>query len=87
MGSSGALYVRRDDHAKGMVRLLSLALRVLTLVEHVVRRQLQASGDALPGLYPGNPTRETDRPTTQRLLKAFCDICRSFICPVKPFVM
>ena len=35
------LYVRRQDHAKGLVRLLSLALRVLTVAEHVVRRQLQ----------------------------------------------
>jgi transposase len=51
------LYVQRDDHAKGMVRLLSLALRVLTLVEHGVRQRLQATGDALAGLYPGNPTR------------------------------
>ncbi len=31
------LYVQRDDHVRGMVHLLSLAFRVLTLVEHVVR--------------------------------------------------
>jgi transposase len=65
------LYVRREDHAKGMVRLLSLALRVLTLVEHVVRRGLQATDQALAGLYAGNPKRQTTRPTTERLLKAF----------------
>jgi len=65
------LYVRRQDHAKGLVRLLSLALRVLTVVEHVVRRQLQVSGETLSGLYAGNPKRQTARPTTERLLKAF----------------
>ena len=65
------LYVRRQDHAKGMVRLLSLALRVLTVVEHVVRRQLQVAGQTLSGLYAGNPKRQTARPTTERLLKAF----------------
>jgi transposase len=65
------LYVQRDDHARGMVRLLSLALRVLTLVEHVVRERLQAAGEALKGLYAGNPQRQTARPTTERLLKAF----------------
>lgn len=65
------LYVQREDHAKGMVRLLSLALRVLTLVEHVVREGLQAAGETLRGLYAGNPKRETARPTTERLLKAF----------------
>ncbi len=36
------MYVQRDDHATGLIRLLSIALRVLTLVEFVVRRQLAA---------------------------------------------
>jgi transposase len=65
------LYVQREDHARGMVRLLSLALRVLTLVEHVVREGLQASRETLNGLYAGNPKRQTARPTTERLLRAF----------------
>jgi transposase len=65
------LYVQRDDHVCGMLRLLSLALRVLTLVEHVVRKGLQSSGESLDGLYAGNPKRETAKPTTERLLKAF----------------
>lgn len=68
------LYVQREDHARGMVRLLSLALRILTLTEFVVRQQLQHHNETLPGLYPGNPKRTTDRPTTERLLTAFSDI-------------
>jgi transposase len=32
-------YVQRDDHATGRIRLVSIALRVLTLLECVVRRQ------------------------------------------------
>jgi len=73
------LYVQREDHAKGMVRLLSLALRVLTLVERVVRRQLQAVGETLSGLYAGNPKRRTARPTTERLLKAFRGITLTIV--------
>lgn len=65
------LYVQRDDHARGMVRLLSLALRILTLVEYVVRERLRTAGETLKGLYAGNPQRQTSRPTTERLLKAF----------------
>ena len=68
------LFVRQEEHAKGMVRLLSLGLRALTVVEHVVREGLQAAGEALTGLYPGNPKRQTARPTTERLLKAFKEI-------------
>src|SRR5712692_2098230 len=68
------MYVQRDDHATGLIRLLSIALRVLTLLEFVGRRQLAAAGGKLAGLYAGNPRRETVRPTAERLLEAFRDI-------------
>ena len=64
-------YVQREDPAKGLGRLMSLALRVLTLIEYVVRENLQGDEEALAGLYAGNPKRKTERPTTERLLKAF----------------
>jgi len=68
------LYVRRQDHTQGLVRLLSLALRVLTLVEHVARKNLKSAGEKLSGLYAGNPNRQTATPTTERLLEAFGSI-------------
>jgi transposase len=36
------MYVHRDEHATGLRRLLAIGLRVLTLREYVVRRQLAA---------------------------------------------
>jgi transposase len=68
------MYVQRDDHATGLVRLLSIALRVLTLLEFVGRRQLASEQVKLAGLYAGNPKRETARPTAERLLEAFQEI-------------
>jgi transposase len=68
------MYVQRDDHATGLIRLLSIALRVLTLVEFVVRRQLAAEEATLAGLYAGNAKRETARPTAERLLEAFQEV-------------
>jgi transposase len=68
------MYVQRDDHATGLIRLLSIALRVLTLLEFVVRRQLKAEGATLAGLYAGNTKRETARPTAERLLEAFQEV-------------
>ena len=73
------MYVQRDDHATGLIRLLSIALRVLTLLEFVGRRQLAAAGATLAGLYAGNPRRETARPTAERLLEAFRDITLTII--------
>src|SRR5256712_6777007 len=73
------MYVQRDDHATGLIRLWSIALRVLTLVECVGRRQLATEGAKLAGLYAGNPKRETDRPTAERLLAALPDITLTII--------
>ena len=65
------LFVQRDDQVKGLVNLLSLGLRILTLIEFVVRRQLKVAGESLVGLHPENPKLTSTRPTTERLLKAF----------------
>jgi transposase len=73
------MYVQRDDHATGLIRLLSVALRVLTLLEFVGRRQLAAEGAQLAGLYAGNPKRATAQPTAERLLEACSDITLTVI--------
>jgi transposase len=72
-------YVQREDHVKGMVRLLSLALRILTLMEFVVRRSLQQQPEPLSGLYPGNPKQSTLCPTTERLLAAFKELTLTLV--------
>ena len=73
------VYLHREDHLIGLVRLLSLALRILTLTEFVARRSLAAENESLAGLYPGNPKQQTDQPTTERLLAAFKEITLSVI--------
>jgi transposase len=73
------LYVERDDHATGLIRLLAIALRVLTLLEFVVRRRLTQEEELLTGLYAGNPKRATARPTSERLLEAFRGITLTII--------
>jgi len=69
--SLSPLWVTREDHAVGLVRLLTLAARLLALAEYEVRRKLHKAKSALTGLYPEQPNRTTDQPTTERLLKAF----------------
>lgn len=66
------IYLDSDRRVTGLVRLLTIGLRVLTLVEFVVRRALADNAEPpLQGLYPGNPKRSTARPTTELLLQAF----------------
>lgn len=72
--SLAPLYVQRDDHRIGLVRLLTIALRVLTLLEGMVRKRLSEEQKERAGLYAGNPKRRTNQPTTERLLEAFENI-------------
>jgi transposase len=69
--SVAPMYVQRDDHRVGLVRLLTIALRVFTVLEGVVRQKLQEQKREIAGLYAGNPKRRTNRPTAERLLEAF----------------
>jgi transposase len=69
--SIAPLFVQRDDQVVGMTHLLSIAIRLLTLIEFVVRRGLQRADAVLVGLHKENPKKATAMPTTERLLQAF----------------
>lgn len=65
------LHLTSEQRVIGLLRLLSVGLRVLCLLEYQVRSQLANPQQALAGLYAGNPRRATRRPTSEALLKAF----------------
>jgi len=77
--SLAPLYVQRDDHRGGLVRLLTIALRVITLWEGVVRQRLGEQHQELAGLFAGNPKRRTSQPTTERLLDAFREVTLTIV--------
>jgi len=77
--SIAPMFVKRDDQVVGLTNLLSIGVRVLTLVEFVVRRALKRKGERLVGLHKENPKKATDRPTTERLLQAFSNITLTVI--------
>jgi transposase len=68
------LFVKNDDQVVGLTNLLSLAVRMLTLIEFVVRCNLKQNNEKLTGLIENNPKKGIDNPTTERLLKTFDEI-------------
>lgn len=68
------MFLQREDHIKGLMRLLSIGLKLLTLVEFQVKRALEVDKSKLDGIYAGNPRRATAQPTTERLLANFKEI-------------
>ena len=73
------LFVQRDDQVAGLTHLLTLGVRVLTLIEFVARRSLKQDQSALKGMYPGQPQKCTASPTVERILQSFSNISLSII--------
>jgi hypothetical protein len=51
----------------------------LTVMEFVLRRSLQKDQAKLPGLHPENKQKMTDKPTVERVLKAFSKVSLTII--------
>lgn len=77
--SLSPVYLSRDDHTIGLIRLLTIGLRVLTALEYGIRQQLQAEGTTLAGLYAGQPNRTTNRPTAERILEVFRNLTLTIV--------
>jgi len=73
------MYLADDGRATGLIRWLTMGLRVLTLLEGVVRRRLRELGEQLTGRYAGNPKRATAHPTAESLLRTFKGLVLSFV--------
>jgi len=73
------LFVKRNEQIEGLTYLLTLGVRVLTVLEFVLRRSLEQEQATLPGLHPENKQKMADKPTAERLLQAFTDVSLTII--------
>jgi len=65
------VYLSSETRIKGLIRLLSIGLRVLCLLEFTVRQTLRTKEEKLSGIYKGNKNRATDSPTAEMMLQVF----------------
>jgi transposase len=73
------LFVKLNEQIEGLTYLLTLGVRVLTVMEFVLRRSLTQDQASLPGLHPENKRKMTDTPTAERLLQAFAGVSLTII--------
>ena len=73
------MYLQDEQRMQGLVHLLSLALRLLSLLEWVARERLRQEGTKLQGIYAGQPGRQTDRPSAELLLRTMKTISVSVL--------
>jgi transposase len=65
------MYLQDESRIMGLVLLLSIALRLLSLLEWSLRKKLQEKGETLKGLYSGQPGRQAKNPSAELLLRAY----------------
>ena len=68
------LFVRLPEQIVGLTRLLLIALRVLTLLEIVLRAKLAETGERLEGMHEGQKNRKEGKPTGKRMLRAIAGL-------------
>lgn len=65
------LFIRKNERLKGLCRLLSIALRVIALIQYRLRESLAEAKEVIKGLEPGKPNSSTNKPTTLSILRKF----------------
>jgi transposase len=73
------MLVSGEAQIQGLTYLLTLGVRVLTVMEFTLRRSLQQDQATLPGLHPENRNKGSDKPTAERVLKAFSKVTLTLI--------
>jgi hypothetical protein len=72
----------RTEPMAGRTSLLTLGLRVCTVMACVLRRSRETAQASLPGVPPEHKHKWTDTPTAERMLQAFSALSLTSITPV-----
>jgi transposase len=66
------LYLRKNERLKGITRLLSIGIRMMTLLEYQICKKMKENQDSIKGLDISHPNKTTRTPTVQSIFKKFC---------------
>jgi transposase len=77
--SLAPVYLTKTEHIRGLLCLLSLAVRALTLIRYTVSQALHHAGETLKGISPVYPHVKTKSPSAAMILAAFASITLTFV--------
>jgi transposase len=73
--SLAPVYLTKTEHnIRGLLCLLSLAVRALTLIRYTVSQSLQQTDEMLKGISPAYPHVKTNHPSAAMILGAFASL-------------
>ncbi|MFK7979927.1 MAG: transposase [Saprospiraceae bacterium] len=68
------IYLQKDNRIKSLINLMMVGLKVICAIEVKVAQALKKQGQELAGIYAGNPTRKSKKPSAKMLLSRFKEI-------------
>ena len=69
--SLSPIYIQKDNRIDGFVKLLTIALRVLVVIDKTVQDSIMRRGKKLSGLFRYNPKKELVKPKAERIIEYF----------------
>lgn len=73
------IFLHKDNRIIALIRLLMIAIKVQSIIQFKAREALKKTKTHVTELFPGNPGRKTDQPTSELILRAFLNISLVFI--------
>lgn len=77
--SLAPVYLTKTEHIRGLLCLLSLAVRALTLIRYTVSQSLHHANETIKGISPVYPHVKTTSPSAAMILGAFASITLAFV--------
>lgn len=77
--SLAPVYLTKTEHIRGLLCLLSIAVRALTLLRSTVSQSLQQANKTITGISPVDPHVKTNSPSAAMILAAFASITLAFV--------
>jgi len=72
------IHIQKDERIDGLVKLLTIPLRILVLIDKTIQDCIAKRGKKLSGLFRYNLKKEVSRPKAERIIEFFEGIYASF---------
>ena len=73
------IFLKKDNRVEALIHVLMICLKVCSVIEFKIAKQLKEEQKELSNIYAGNPKQSTARPTTKKILAQFKRIAITYI--------
>jgi transposase len=65
------IHLQKDERIDGLVKLLTIPLRILVVIDKTLQDSIARRGENLSGLFRYNPKKELDKPKAERIIEYY----------------